>query len=197
MNYVQTFSGRKVVLSAPRASQIEITDIAHQLARLNRFVGATEMPISVAQHSVNVARILTLGKAGPLLQMKGLLHDAHEYVLGDIASPVKRAITELAGRNVLKILSDTVDLAIFARFAVLPFTADDRTAIKTADDSALAAEWRDQMKGPCPVPGKPAPFIIKSWPPDLAQEKFLSTFETLEAAITHQRNAARSSDLIK
>ncbi len=89
-------SGRRLDLLDPSALDVEIADIAHGLARVARWNGQTAGPhvFSVAQHSLLVEAIG--GALNPALQaperLELLLHDAPEYVIGDIISPLKNAI---------------------------------------------------------------------------------------------------------
>ncbi|QHQ37442.1 HD domain-containing protein [Algicella marina] len=89
-------SGRRLDLLDPAPLDIEIEDIAHGLAFVARWNGQTigEYPYSVAEHSILVedlfARIAP--KAPPRWRMAALLHDAPEYVIGDMISPVKAAV---------------------------------------------------------------------------------------------------------
>ncbi len=89
-------SGRRLDLLDPSALDIEIADIAHGLARVARWNGQTAGPhvFSVAQHSLLVEAIggaLAPGLSPPE-RLELLLHDAPEYVIGDIISPLKNAI---------------------------------------------------------------------------------------------------------
>ena len=89
-------SGRRLDLLDPSPLDIEMSDIAHGLARVARWNGQTSGPhiFSVAQHSVLVERIV--GSLDPGLparwRLAGLLHDAPEYVIGDMISPFKAVI---------------------------------------------------------------------------------------------------------
>src|SRR2546428_6009856 len=89
-------SGRRLDLLYPSALDIEIADIAHGLARVARWNGQTEGAhiFSVAQHTLLVDTIAR-GRA-PGLDRQGrlalLLHDAPEYVIGDMISPFKAVI---------------------------------------------------------------------------------------------------------
>lgn len=89
-------SGRRLDLLDPRPEDIEISDIAHGLARVARWNGQTigEHAFSVAQHSLLVTRIVeeTEGSGKPGLLLAALLHDAPEYVIGDLISPFKSAL---------------------------------------------------------------------------------------------------------
>jgi len=89
-------SGRRLDLLDPSPLDIEIEDIAHGLARVARWNGQTdgEHAFSVAQHSLLVEKIV--GEIEPTLdarfRLAGLIHDAPEYVIGDLISPFKAAL---------------------------------------------------------------------------------------------------------
>jgi len=89
-------SGRRLDLLDPSPMDIEIEDIAHGLARVARWNGQTlgEHPMSVAQHSVVVEEIVA--HVSPAIdarwRLAALLHDAAEYVIGDMISPFKAAL---------------------------------------------------------------------------------------------------------
>src|SRR3978361_943182 len=89
-------SGRRLDLLAPAPADIEIADIAHGLARVARWNGQTAgpHPFSVAQHSLLVEAIATA--LHPALtraeRLAVLLHDAPEYVIGDLISPFKAVV---------------------------------------------------------------------------------------------------------
>jgi uncharacterized protein len=89
-------SGRRLDLLDPSPLDIEIEDIAHGLAFVARWNGQTEgeYPYSVAEHSLLVERIFsTLNpESTARWRLAALLHDAPEYVIGDMISPVKAAI---------------------------------------------------------------------------------------------------------
>jgi hypothetical protein len=76
-----TYSGRFIDLFDPSPNDIVLEDIAHGLACCNRFAGHTRRPITVAQHSVYVARVSNCAQ--------GLFHDASEAYLGDMTKWLK------------------------------------------------------------------------------------------------------------
>jgi 5'-deoxynucleotidase YfbR-like HD superfamily hydrolase len=126
-------SGRRLDLLEPSPLDIEIADIAHGLARVARWNGQTKGPhaFSVAQHSVLVERLA--GDLNPKLarqaKLMALLHDAPEYVIGDLISPFKAAI----GLD-YKVLEARLQAAIHQRFglsALVP--AALKTLFKKAD----------------------------------------------------------------
>ncbi|MCV2875902.1 hypothetical protein OE810_06475 [Rhodobacteraceae bacterium XHP0102] len=126
-------SGRRLDLLDPTPVDIEIEDIAHGLAFVARWNGQTrgDYPYSVAEHSLLVERIYELQNPdGPRKwNLAALLHDAPEYVIGDMISPVKSAV----GSGYAE-LDTRLTAAIHLRFglpALLPKTVKAR--IKHAD----------------------------------------------------------------
>src|SRR6202161_4452396 len=110
-------SGRRLDLLEPSPLDIEIADIAHGLARVARWNGQTKGAhvFSVAQHSVLVERLGgdCIPHLGIQAQLMALLHDAPEYVVGDLISPFKVAI----GIN-YKALEERLQAAIHLRFGL-------------------------------------------------------------------------------
>jgi 5'-deoxynucleotidase YfbR-like HD superfamily hydrolase len=89
-------SGRRLDLLNPSPLDIEIEDIAHGLARVARWNGQTkgQHAFSVAQHCVLVERLVfeLQPRLGREARLAALLHDAPEYVIGDLISPFKAAV---------------------------------------------------------------------------------------------------------
>ncbi len=88
-------SGRRLDLLDPSPLDVEIEDIAHGLARVARWNGQTkgDHAFSVAQHCVLVEAIAAhLNALSDAQRLMALLHDAPEYVVGDMISPFKAAI---------------------------------------------------------------------------------------------------------
>jgi uncharacterized protein len=112
-------SGRKLDLLDPSWSDIEIEDIAHGLARVARWNGQTRgaHAFSVAQHSLLVLEIME--HLSPAItaeeKLMGLLHDAPEYVIGDMISPFKAAL----GID-YKSFESRLEAAIHIRFGLPP-----------------------------------------------------------------------------
>ncbi len=90
-------SGRRLDLLDPSPLDIEIEDIAHGLARVARWNGQTRgaHAFSVAEHSLLVERIASElePKLGRDFRLAALIHDAPEYVIGDLISPFKAALS--------------------------------------------------------------------------------------------------------
>ena len=125
-------SGRRLDLLDPTPVDIEIEDIAHGLAFVARWNGQTrgDWPYSVAEHSLLVEEIFTrqTGESAKW-RLAALLHDAPEYVIGEMISPVKAAVGPSYGELDLRLTA-----AVHLRFglpAILPLAI--KRAIKSAD----------------------------------------------------------------
>jgi 5'-deoxynucleotidase YfbR-like HD superfamily hydrolase len=187
-------SGRRLDLLDPSPDDIEIGDIAHGLSRVARWNGQTTGPhaFSVAQHSLLVEAIV--GTLHPDLarrwRLAALLHDAPEYVIGDLISPFKAALGLDYKAFELRLLA-----AIHRRFGLPQALPAEVTAIiKEAD--RVAAFWEaTRLAGfsieeahryfgrPHAVSGPPAEIpheVIEAWATAVAQEQFTARFVTLE-----------------
>jgi 5'-deoxynucleotidase YfbR-like HD superfamily hydrolase len=133
-------SGRRLDLLDPSPLDIEIEDIAHGLARVARWNGQTSgrHALSVAEHSLLVERIASElePKLGRAFRLAALIHDAPEYVIGDLISPFKAALSLDYRSFEAKLLS-----AIHVRFG-LPAELPDNVvkSIKRADRIAAYYE---------------------------------------------------------
>jgi 5'-deoxynucleotidase YfbR-like HD superfamily hydrolase len=126
-------SGRRLDLLDPSPLDIEIGDIAHGLARVARWNGQTKghHAFSVAQHCLLVEEIASelRPKAAREFRLAALLHDAAEYVVGDLISPFKAAV----GLD-YKTLENRLSRSIHLRFGLPPeSSAADVKLIKRAD----------------------------------------------------------------
>lgn len=190
MNFVRTYSGRDVSLAEPHFATINIRDIACALSRINRFCGATLLPVNVADHSLNVLRLLAMARNSPEVQMLGLLHDAHEAYIGDITAPMRRQIKASAGHDVVQATADQLDQSIRQAFGLARHASARHLAlVHAADQAVLAAEWRDLMQGPVPFATVPAPFAIKPRNSDQSEIAYLKAFDQLriELDTTYQQ----------
>lgn len=128
---MQTFTGKLVDLSKFTADDVRLPDISHALSLINRFTGHSIRPYSVAQHSVLVSRLLS-----PEHALWGLMHDASEAYLGDVATPLKNMLPGY------RELEERVQRAIAKHFHMrLPIPPE----VKRADLTALLTEKRDLM----------------------------------------------------
>ncbi|MBX3595942.1 MAG: HD family hydrolase [Rhizobiaceae bacterium] len=133
-------SGRRLDLLDPSPLDVEITDIAHGLARVARWNGQTKgvHAYSVAQHSLLVEKIFNefTPEASAERRLAALLHDAPEYVIGDMISPFKAVVG-----GGYKEVESRLQRAIHLRFSLpAECPANLKTAIKRADHVAAYIE---------------------------------------------------------
>ena len=179
-------SGRRLDLLDPSPLDVEIEDIAHGLSRVARWNGQTsgEWSFNVAQHSLLVENLVGTFKPGAPrpLRLAALLHDAPEYVIGDLITPFKAAV----GLD-YKALENRLMRAIHLRFG-LPAdpSVTVQKLIKRADRAAAYLE-ATQLAGFSEAEagrffGKPralAPKRLRALPPREAKAQFLRRFEAL------------------
>jgi len=132
--FITTFTGRKVNPLNLRVEDVCIEDIAHHLATLNRFVGALKRPVSIAQHSVYVSRLLA--RTG--WESEGLFHDSSECYLGDVSRWVKRMPEMKAYREA----EDRAWIVICRALCIRPDgNPDVNLIVKEADDLMVRYEY--------------------------------------------------------
>lgn len=125
-------SGGFFNLLDPWGVDIAIEDIAHALSNICRFTGHSRF-YSVAQHSVLVSRLVPTEHA-----FAGLMHDAHEALVGDVSTPLKRLLPQY------RAIEDRIQEAVLSSFDVeMPL----HPCVKDADMVALATEKRDVFAG--------------------------------------------------
>lgn len=183
-------SGRRLDLLDPSPLDIEIDDIAHGLARVARWNGQTLGPhiFSVAQHTLLVDAVARrqAGTIDNRLGMAILLHDAPEFVIGDMITPFKAVIGDA-----YKSVEQRLQAAVHIRFglpAVLP--PDVRRIIKAADHGAafleatrLAGFGIEEALGffgprPALSPALEREFLVP-WSAETAETRFLDQFRKL------------------
>jgi 5'-deoxynucleotidase YfbR-like HD superfamily hydrolase len=182
-------SGRRLDLIDPSPLDVEIDDVAHGLARVARWNGQTvgAHAFSVAQHTlivddVAVAMNPVLGRSDRLAIM---LHDAPEYVIGDLISPFKILLGGEYRAVEARLLS-----AIHLRFG-LPSRLPERTSamVKAADRVAayheavaLAgfSESEARRYFGRPAAGDPSKFDLGPWSASVAERRFLKRFREIE-----------------
>lgn len=142
MTWIMTVTGAQVDLRALEPSSISVLDIAHSLARQDRWNGHTSRPYSVAEHSLLVVDIMEhrYGVRHPMALLAGLMHDSHEYLTGDLSTPMKALIGPAWTREETRIQH-----AVLERFGLLRTFGQHYHTIKSADLVALSSERRDLM----------------------------------------------------
>jgi hypothetical protein len=170
-NWVQTFSGKKFVINNPQPDQILIEDIAHAESRLCRYTGHVSGFYSIAQHSVNCWRV-----APKAHKLEALMHDASEYVLGDVSSPLKALLPDY------RAIETNVQSVIARKFG---FPEKTTEAVHSVDLRMLVTEaahlfpndgrerwWVDFGVDEYPL----AAVDLRYWEPNRAEDLFLDAF---------------------
>ena len=186
-------SGRRLDLLDPSPLDIELEDIAHGLARVARWNGQTKGAhiYSVAQHCLLVEALARL--RAPRLDRGGrlavLLHDAPEYVIGDMISPFKAVIGGDYKAVELRLLT-----AIHRRFGLPAETSPEiKTLIKAADSGAAyleatrlagfySAEARRFFGRPPAVSATMERDFLKPWPAETAEARYFERIKKLAGA---------------
>jgi 5'-deoxynucleotidase YfbR-like HD superfamily hydrolase len=169
-------SGRRLDLLDPSPLDIEIADIAHGLARVARWNGQTSGAhiFSVAQHTLLVEAVLRqqMPRIDIKFRLAALLHDAPEYVIGDMISPFKAVIggDYKVVEKLPPVLADAITQAIKA--------ADRGAAYLEATHLAGFAEAEaKRLFGK--DPGLPEPTVreyLTPWTAAKAEKQFLARF---------------------
>lgn len=169
---ILTSTGLYVTPLDMQAEMVDIRDIAHHLSMLCRFTGAVSHFYSVAQHSVLVAELLWSWGASDEVAFAGLMHDAAEAYIGDMAGPLK---DDRDYARVYREVEEELEAVIATKYGVLyPFP----DVVKRADKQMYLLErhWLMPHNG-VPVEGEETPGgLIVPWEPELAEQMFLGVF---------------------
>lgn len=168
--WMQTHSGKQFWPGDPRASDVDIGDIAHALSQICRFNGHSKLFYSVAEHSVNVCALVD----DPALKLHALLHDAHEAYLGDLISPIKRLVEMRAYKGIEKkcwaAVAERFDLS-----TVWPPEVKRADLQMLANEAGVFWDWKIVEKWELGV--SPQPFKPKYLAPWAAKNAFLAEFQ--------------------
>jgi 5'-deoxynucleotidase YfbR-like HD superfamily hydrolase len=186
-------SGRRLDLLDPSPLDIEIEDIAHGLARVARWNGQTAGAniFSVAQHTLLVEEVARrrVGEPDRRLALALMLHDAPEYVIGDMISPFKAVIGDAYKAVEKRLLG-----AIHRRFGLAPELPPDVVkVIKVADRGAAfleatqlagfaAAEARRFFGARPALPMAVERDYMTPWTATTAERRFLERFGKIPPA---------------
>lgn len=124
-----------------------IRDVAHHLAIVNQFNGATTRPYSVAEHSLLCCDIAKHSGASVFVQMAALMHDAHEAYTNDLASPAKLAVNGYSmgagGIAAWSLFEAEHAKTVRKHFKLLSVFAGHKGLLRSIDSQALATARRD------------------------------------------------------
>lgn len=159
-------SGKIVDLADLSPEDIDLEDIVISLSRIPRWTGHGRKIVTVAEHSLRVYEAVQYHKLG--LSKAGLLHDAAEAYIGDIPSPFKAQVPEIAE------LEDSILRVIFKRFGVQWPSVFGWDVIKTAD-LAVAADEAAELFPDTEFPNLPPATgnsIINGWSFNESEKEF-------------------------
>jgi hypothetical protein len=167
--WILTASGRKFWPFDPRREDVALEDIAKALSQICRFTGHCRAFYSVAQHSVHVSEWCDSEDA-----LWGLLHDAAEAYIADIARPLKYTSTFDGYRE----LEDRLQSVVYESFGLIGIQP---ASVKRADLRLVVTERRDLMPpgDPWGIDADPLPIEIVPMQPAEAERAFLNRFRDL------------------
>ncbi len=136
---VRTYSGVYFNLKQPDSNDVFVMDIAVSLARECRFLNGTKKFYSVAEHSVMCALKAEEKYPNlPKLPFEALMHDAHEYIWRDMATPMKDLL------HGYRDLQQRTQMAINQRYNIF-ISMEDKKLIDEIDKEVLEWEWQNKM----------------------------------------------------
>ena len=167
---ILTYSGRWFDPLNPDPELIDIRDIAHALSNICRFTGHVSRFYSVAEHSCHVSDMLPLRDA-----LWGLLHDASEAYLGDVARPLKTAPYFGGPYRDAELMLMTVIAERFELIGVCP------ESVHKADNEMLMLERDELLPSSDEWPSEPGLPMTPAlgWQPNIAYDEFLTRFASL------------------
>jgi 5'-deoxynucleotidase YfbR-like HD superfamily hydrolase len=169
---MQTHTGLMVDLCRIAEEDIRIEDIAHALSQIIRFTGHANRPYTVAQHSMLVADLCPEEH-----RMWGLMHDAAEAYVGDVATPLKSLLPDYQQ------IEERIQKIVAGRFGLCWPIPD---SVKQADREALMIEKADLFNKRLPWPGEFPPSsrreIKNVLNPESAKWLFIEMYKELSGA---------------
>jgi hypothetical protein len=175
-------------LTLPTPEAVPALDyVGRSLGNLCRFTGHASRFYSVAEHSVHVAALLEEWGHDVDVQRLGLMHDAHESVMGDIASPMKAFLGErvrLLERGLLsafaqrfKLSTSDQDWQLVSR-ADLALLVHEARCLGLLDEDRPGAGWASVLKRAPRLTGAEIP-TLQCWTPQTAGQRFLAACREL------------------
>lgn len=170
--WIETFTGKRFHILAPKPGEIDIIDIAHAESLLCRYTGQVKRFYSIADHSIRASMMVPRE-----LALAALLHDASEAYISDISRPLKHALP------MYRDIEAIVQTAIYDRYGIEPLSFGAQDLIKQADNILLISEARDLLPGAnykeWGVTEPPLPHTIEPITSEMAYAVFLCQFNRL------------------
>jgi uncharacterized protein len=173
-DWIITYTGKRFYPADPREEDIDIEDIAHSLSILNRFTGHTAFPFSVGQHSLHISFALrNVHHESEQIQLAGLLHDATEAYVNDLARPVKRQLPDYTAmeNHIHEVISSKFNIDTRCEAVKL---ADARALVSEAQRLCAGEQWYYESHWPAPYG-----YAIRDRNWRDVKEEFLERYEQL------------------
>ncbi|QKV20268.1 hypothetical protein [Oricola thermophila] len=193
----QSLTGRAITVSRPAAGEIDVMiDLPETLARISRFDGAVPGGVyTVAQHCAVMADVILEETGDAHLAAIALLHDAHEFIIGDITTPAVEGLAEVeielfGDSRIISVIAEAkrrADAAIFRACGTPLPTAEQVRIVKAYDTRMLATERRHLLAN-CPrrwnaAIEKAEPLRLRGalriWPTARAADEYRARLKTL------------------
>ena len=187
--WTQLTQGRRFYPMDPQPAEIFIEDIAKSLSKQIRFNGLADKDVNVAHHSVNAAWLAEVKGYSFEVQLAMLMHDAPEYILGDMIRPLKSLFPEFV------VIENQLMVVIIRRFN-LPVI--DHKLIKFFDNLCLAWEHRDMYPSAENWPMLPdvpdCCYTMETWSAEKSEHMFLDMFSSLQYHLHKKRTSDPTYD---
>ncbi len=202
MTWMLTHGGNVLDIQHLDPKQIDLADISKSLSLTYRFNGMTRRPISVAEHSLNVVAIMErkMGIGNPGALLAGLMHDAHEFITGDLPAPMKDVVGD-AWRTT----ETHVQRQVLKHFGIWSEFVTHRHEIGYADMTALSTERAQLLPEhtrawPCMHTHPPVEWmnlsVFDDWQPVQWQAAFLLRFDELMVSHQEQKNLIIAAGMV-
>lgn len=170
MNYITTFTGRKINPLDPNPDDINIIDIVHALGNICRYTGHVREFYSVAEHSCRVHDLVSVKN-----RIYGILHDASEAYICDLASPIKTS----KEMKFFKEIENNLMNCIYEKYSL---NAKEPEELHLIDKRLARTEQRDLMPPGSSNGSQYEPFdniVIRPWIPVYAMSEMRYRLEKL------------------
>jgi len=132
-----TYRGRYFDYNNITKESINVDDIIPALTRINRFMGHTSRPYSVAEHTIRCVKLAKKLGYTPRQQLLVLVHDFAEAYCGDVNTDLKNLLPQY------KIIEEEIQNAVYERLEIKPPTPFEEVKVKVVDLTMLVIEMRD------------------------------------------------------
>lgn len=132
-----TYTGKLFDYNNITKESICIDDIFHSLSRINRFIGHSKRPYTVAEHLLRCLDMANDLEYSPRIKLLTFVHDFAEAYTGDCPTPLKDLLPEF------RVIEKNVETALYEFLEIEPPTEEEHLLVKRIDNTMLVIEMRD------------------------------------------------------